>query len=420
MKQDEDILDTWFSSALWPFSTLGWPDKTRELSTFYPNNVLVTGPDIIFFWVARMMMMGLHFMGKVPFRTVYLTSIVTDENGDKMSKTKGNVIDPLDVVHGATLETLLERVDVEKPPDPETVKTAIKKNFAKGIPAMGADALRFALAALNTGSSRIRLSIERVEGYRNFINKLWNASRFALMNLDGYDPERFEAQLATPAGQGAARHARALDPVAPAGDVARRSTPRSRRSGSATPRTRSITSCGTSCATGTSSSPSRTCTRPTDSQQDTREGRAPPRRAGRARDGARDDDAAVPSVRAVRHRGDLAEAAEAAAAAGLADDHGVPARRSAWIDAGRRGRDEAPAGRRDRRARMLKRDVQHRRPRSRSRSSCASPPMRRARSSSSYKDMVERRAKVTATITSSGDAGAGRGEGARRRGRPDR
>jgi valyl-tRNA synthetase len=199
--QDEDILDTWFSSGLWPFSTLGWPDKTRDLATFYPNNVLVTGPDIIFFWVARMMMLGLHFMAKVPFRTVYLTSIVTDENGDKMSKTKGNVIDPLDIVHGATLDQLLERIDVEKPPvDPELLKRAIRKNFAKGIPAMGADALRFALAALNT-TLRLRLSVDRVEKYRNFINKLWNASRFALMNLDGYDPERFEAQLTTPAGR---------------------------------------------------------------------------------------------------------------------------------------------------------------------------------------------------------------------------
>jgi valyl-tRNA synthetase len=203
LKQDEDVLDTWFSSGLWPFSTLGWPDKTRALSTFYPNNVLVTGPDIIFFWVARMMMMGLHFTGKVPFRTVYLTSIVTDENGDKMSKTKGNVIDPLDVVYGATLETLLERVDTEKPPEPDKVKAATKKNFPKGIPPMGADALRFALAALNTSGRYIRLSIERVEGYRNFINKLWNASRFALMNLDGYDPERYEAQMSTPAGRAA-------------------------------------------------------------------------------------------------------------------------------------------------------------------------------------------------------------------------
>ncbi len=203
VKQDEDILDTWFSSGLWPFSTLGWPEKTRALRTFYPNNVLVTAPDIIFFWVARMMMMGIHFMGKVPFRTVYLTSTVTDENGDKMSKTKGNVIDPLDIVNGATLETLLERVDTEKPSDIEGVKKQLRKHHAKGIAAMGSDALRFALAALNTGSSRIRLSVDRVETYRNFINKLWNASRFALMNLDGYDPERFEAQLATPAGRAA-------------------------------------------------------------------------------------------------------------------------------------------------------------------------------------------------------------------------
>ncbi len=203
LRQDDDILDTWFSSALWPFSTLGWPEKTRGLAAFYPNNVLVTGPDIIFFWVARMMMFGLYFTGKVPFRTVYLTSLVVDENGDKMSKTKGNVIDPLDVVHGATLETLLGRVDVEKPPDPDGTKKAIKKHFPKGMPAMGADALRFALAALNTGSSRIRLSLDRVEGFRNFINKLWNASRFALMNLDDFDPERFEAQIATPAGKAA-------------------------------------------------------------------------------------------------------------------------------------------------------------------------------------------------------------------------
>jgi len=201
IKQDEDVLDTWFSSALWPFSTLGWPEKTRALSTFYPNNVLVTGPDIIFFWVARMMMFGIHFMGKVPFRTVYLTSIVTDENGDKMSKMKGNVIDPLDIVYGASLDALLKRAEVDNAPD-AAVKT-IKKNYAKGIPAMGADALRFSLAALNTSGRYIRLSAERVEGYRNFINKLWNASRFALMNLDGYDPERFEAQLSTPAGRAA-------------------------------------------------------------------------------------------------------------------------------------------------------------------------------------------------------------------------
>jgi len=198
LRQDEDILDTWFSSGLWPFSTLGWPDKSRDLQTFYPNAVLVTGPDIIFFWVARMMMMGLHFMGKVPFRTVYLTSIVTDENGDKMSKTVGNVIDPLDVVHGATLEQIVARTEHEMP-DPKKRDAAqknLKKNFPKGVPSMGSDALRFTLAALNTSGRYIRLSVDRVEGYRNFVNKLWNASRFALMNLDDYEPDGFEAQVA--------------------------------------------------------------------------------------------------------------------------------------------------------------------------------------------------------------------------------
>ena len=204
LRQDDDILDTWFSSALWPFSTLGWPEANRELRTFYPKTVLVTGPDIIFFWVARMMMMGIHFMGKAPFRTVYLTSIVTDENGDKMSKTKGNTLDPLDVVHGATLEEILERAetDIADEKARATIKNNIKKNFPKGVPAMGSDALRFALAALNTSGRYIRLSVERVEGYRNFINKLWNASRFALMNLDGHEPDAFEAMIA--AGNGGA------------------------------------------------------------------------------------------------------------------------------------------------------------------------------------------------------------------------
>ncbi len=198
LRQDEDILDTWFSSALWPFSTLGWPDKTRALSTYYPNAVLSTAPDIIFFWVARMMMMGLYFTGKVPFKTVYLTATVTDENGDKMSKVKGNVIDPLDVVFGATLENMLARADAENAP--EVAIRGIKKTFAKGVPAMGADALRFSLAALNTSGRYLRLSLDRVEGYRNFINKLWNASRFALMNMDGFDPERFEAQRSSKKG----------------------------------------------------------------------------------------------------------------------------------------------------------------------------------------------------------------------------
>ncbi len=186
LRRDEDVLDTWFSSALWPFSTLGWPEKTQSLKTFYPNATLVTGPDIIFFWVARMMMMGLHFMDEVPFDTVFLTPIVTDENGDKMSKTKGNVIDPLNIVYGATFEELQEGAK----DNPAALKF-IKKNMPKGIDAMGVDALRFSLTALTMPGRNIRISMDRVEGYRNFINKLWNASRFSLMNLEGFDAEEF-------------------------------------------------------------------------------------------------------------------------------------------------------------------------------------------------------------------------------------
>lgn len=186
LRQDEDVLDTWFSSALWPFSTLGWPEKTQALQSFYPNATLVTGPDIIFFWVARMMMMGLHFMGEVPFDTVFLTPIVTDENGDKMSKVKGNVVDPLNIVSGATYEDLVAGAKG----NPAALKF-INKNMPKGIAAMGVDALRFSLAAMTMPGRNVRISMDRVEGYRNFINKLWNASRFSLMNLEGFDPDKF-------------------------------------------------------------------------------------------------------------------------------------------------------------------------------------------------------------------------------------
>ncbi|HEY2744535.1 MAG TPA: class I tRNA ligase family protein, partial [Polyangia bacterium] len=187
--QDEDVLDTWFSSALWPFSTLGWPEPTRELKTFYPTSVMETGYDILFFWVARMMMMGLHFMKKVPFRTVYLHAIVVDEHGDKMSKVKGNVIDPLDVVYGATKEDLMSKArDQLSPP---SAITNIEKAFPEGIPAAGADALRFTLAALAAQGRNIRLAIHRVEDSRHFANKLWNAARFAMMNLQGFDADRF-------------------------------------------------------------------------------------------------------------------------------------------------------------------------------------------------------------------------------------
>jgi len=193
LKQDSDVLDTWFSSQLWPFSTLGWPDKTRELATFYPTTVLVTAFDIIFFWVARMMMAGLHFMDKVPFRTVYLTSLVVDENGDKMSKMKGNGIDPLDFIYGATKDELVGRARESGLPD--TAVKAVQKNFPDGIPAAGADALRFTLTALAAQGRNIRLSVPRVEGYRHFANKIWNASRFALMNLAGFDADRFSDNL---------------------------------------------------------------------------------------------------------------------------------------------------------------------------------------------------------------------------------
>jgi valyl-tRNA synthetase len=169
--QDPDVLDTWFSSGLWPFSTLGWPEQTEDLKTFYPNSVMETGHDIIFFWVARMMMMGLHFMGDVPFRTVYLHAMVRDEKGEKMSKTKGNVVDPLDIVLGQTAANL--------PP-------AVRNKFPQGMPAMGADAMRFTLAALTQQGRDIKLSLDRISGYKAFCNKIWNASRFALMNLGDY------------------------------------------------------------------------------------------------------------------------------------------------------------------------------------------------------------------------------------------
>ena len=193
LRQDEDVLDTWFSSALWPFSTLGWPEMTKELKTFYPTSVMETGYDILFFWVARMMMMGIHFMKKVPFRTVYLHAIVVDENGDKMSKTKGNVVDPLDVIHGATLEQLLEKARESLVP-PAALKN-IEKTFPDGIVASGSDALRFTLASMAAQGRNIRLSIARVEGYRHFANKLWNAARFAQRHFSGFDSDRFGDSL---------------------------------------------------------------------------------------------------------------------------------------------------------------------------------------------------------------------------------
>ncbi|MBK8251589.1 MAG: valine--tRNA ligase [Polyangiaceae bacterium] len=188
-RQDEDVLDTWFSSGLWPFSTLGWPEKTDSLAKFYPASDLETGYDILFFWVARMMMMGIHFMGEPPFKRILLHGMVVDETGDKMSKVKGNVIDPLDLIHGASFDEVVEKT-LPGAPKEESLKKFKKaypsaSQMGSGFAAYGGDALRFTLSTYSPQSKRIPLSPKKIEGYRNFMNKIWNATRFALTYLEG-------------------------------------------------------------------------------------------------------------------------------------------------------------------------------------------------------------------------------------------